>query len=61
MKSISEGGQGVVNVGECIAKYLENRKIILREVKESKEEEGKEKEENEDKDDEYQSIQNLLD
>jgi hypothetical protein len=44
-----------------LAKYLENLKILLREVKESKEKEGKEKEVNEDKDDEYHSLQNLLD
>lgn len=61
MKSVSEGCQGVINVGECIVKYLENPKILLQEVKESKEKEWKENEENEDKDDEYQSIQNLLD
>ena len=46
MKSVSEGCQEIVNVGECIAKYLENIKILLREVKESKEKEWKEKEEN---------------
>jgi hypothetical protein len=28
---------GVMNVGECIAKYLENLKILLPEVKETKE------------------------
>jgi hypothetical protein len=36
LKSISEGIQGVVNVGDYIAKYLENLKILLPEVKESK-------------------------
>lgn len=40
-----------MNVGECIAKYLENLKILHPKVKESKEKEGKEKE-REDEDDE---------
>jgi len=53
LKSKSEGAQWVVNVGECIAKYLENLKILLPEINESKEKEGKDKEEEEEDDDDY--------
>lgn len=56
-KSKSEGSQWVVNVGECISKYLENLKILLPEVKESKEKEGKDKEKEEDDDDECNLFQ----
>ena len=39
----------VVNVGECIANYLEIPKILLSEVKESEGKEGKEKEKEKEK------------